>query len=103
MAHDLKNKNPVRIWTYHCNATQKQSVLERVFLMLFRLLQADAKDLEEHKIEQEGILKEINKVISAKDSEFQSLSQKIEILTERQVKLVWFQTQVCERSIFLVN
>ncbi|XP_032994260.1 centriolin isoform X3 [Lacerta agilis] len=52
-----------------------------------RLLQADAKDLEEHKIEQEGILKEINKVISAKDSEFQSLSQKIEILTESLQKL----------------
>ncbi|XP_048369350.1 centriolin isoform X2 [Sphaerodactylus townsendi] len=52
-----------------------------------RLLQADAKDLEQHKMEQEGILKEINEVVSAKDSEFQSLSQKIEILTESLQKL----------------
>ncbi|KAH0615522.1 hypothetical protein JD844_004881 [Phrynosoma platyrhinos] len=52
-----------------------------------RLLQADAKDLEQHKMEQEGVLNEINKVISAKDSEFQSLSQKIEILTEILQKL----------------
>ncbi|XP_042334632.1 centriolin isoform X2 [Sceloporus undulatus] len=52
-----------------------------------RLLQADAKDLEQHKMEQEGVLKEINKVVSAKDSEFQSLSQKIEILTEILQKL----------------
>ncbi|XP_062815048.1 centriolin isoform X2 [Anolis carolinensis] len=47
-----------------------------------RLLQADAKDLEQHTAEQEGLLKEINKVVSAKDSEFQSLSQKIKTLTE---------------------
>ncbi|XP_053137801.1 centriolin isoform X2 [Hemicordylus capensis] len=52
-----------------------------------RMLQADAKDLEQHKMEQEGILKEIHKVVSAKDSEFQSLSQKIEILTESLQKL----------------
>nr|XP_056716120.1 centriolin [Euleptes europaea] len=52
-----------------------------------RLLQADTKDLEHHKMEQEGILKEINEVVSAKDSEFQSLSQKIEILTESLQKL----------------
>ncbi|XP_077162677.1 centriolin isoform X2 [Paroedura picta] len=52
-----------------------------------RLLRADAKDLEQHKMEQEGILKEINKVVSAKDSEFQSLSQNIEILTESLQKL----------------
>nr|XP_032623335.1 centriolin isoform X4 [Chelonoidis abingdonii] len=47
-----------------------------------RLLQADTRDLEQHKTKQEGILKEINKVVSARDSEFQSLSQKIEMLTE---------------------
>ncbi|XP_029141667.1 centriolin [Protobothrops mucrosquamatus] len=53
----------------------------------FRLLQADALDLEQHKMEQEGILKEINQIVSAKDSEFQVLSQKIEILTESLQKL----------------
>ncbi|XP_015744996.1 centriolin isoform X1 [Python bivittatus] len=53
----------------------------------FRLLQADAQDLEQHKMEQEGILKEINQIVSAKDSEFQILSQKIEILTESLQKL----------------
>nr|XP_060613346.1 centriolin isoform X2 [Anolis sagrei ordinatus] len=47
-----------------------------------RLLQADAKDLEQHNAEQEGLLKEINRVVSAKDSEFQTLSQKIKTLTE---------------------
>uniref|UniRef100_A0A8B9D019 Centriolin n=1 Tax=Anser brachyrhynchus TaxID=132585 RepID=A0A8B9D019_9AVES len=48
-----------------------------------RLLQADTRDLEQHKMEQEGILKEINKMVSARDSEFQSLNQKIKMLTER--------------------
>lgn len=38
-------------------------------------------------MEQEGILKEINKMVSARDSEFQSLNQKIEMLTERWVYL----------------
>ncbi|XP_044848219.1 centriolin isoform X3 [Mauremys mutica] len=52
-----------------------------------RLLQADTRDLEQHKTKQEGILKEINKVVSARDSEFQSLSQKIEMLTESLQKL----------------
>uniref|UniRef100_A0A7M4ESE9 Centriolin n=1 Tax=Crocodylus porosus TaxID=8502 RepID=A0A7M4ESE9_CROPO len=52
-----------------------------------RLLQAESRDLEQHKIEQEGILKEINRVMSSRDSEFQSLSQKIEILTESLQKL----------------
>lgn len=50
--------------------------------MCFRLLQADTKDLEQHKIEQEEILKEINKVVAAKDSDFQCLNKKKEILTE---------------------
>ncbi|XP_034272524.1 centriolin isoform X3 [Pantherophis guttatus] len=52
-----------------------------------RFLQANAQDLEQHKMEQEGILKEINQIVSAKDSEFQVLSQKIEILTESLQKL----------------
>ncbi|XP_032088920.1 centriolin isoform X2 [Thamnophis elegans] len=52
-----------------------------------RLLQANTQDLEQHKMEQEGILKEINQIVSAKDSEFQVLSQKIEILTESLQKL----------------
>ncbi|XP_054704754.1 centriolin isoform X2 [Grus americana] len=52
-----------------------------------RLLQADTRDLEQHKREQEGILKEINKMVAARDSEFQSLNQKIEMLTESLQKL----------------
>uniref|UniRef100_A0A672TJP5 Centriolin n=1 Tax=Strigops habroptila TaxID=2489341 RepID=A0A672TJP5_STRHB len=52
-----------------------------------RLLQADTRDLEEHKREQESILKEINKMVAARDSEFQSLNQKIEMLTESLQKL----------------
>ncbi|XP_045152487.1 centriolin isoform X2 [Echinops telfairi] len=52
-----------------------------------RLLQADAKNLEQHKIEQEEILKEINKVVAAKDSDFQCLSQKKEKLTEELQRL----------------
>ncbi|KAL1785573.1 centriolin isoform X1, partial [Sigmodon hispidus] len=47
-----------------------------------RLLQADAEDLEQHKIKQEEILKEINKVVAAKDSDFQCLNKKKEKLTE---------------------
>ncbi|KAM6316367.1 centriolin isoform 5-T5 [Podargus strigoides] len=47
-----------------------------------RLLQADTRDLEQHKREQEGALKEINKKVAARDSEFQSLNQKVEMLTE---------------------
>ncbi|NWX16420.1 CNTRL protein, partial [Aegotheles bennettii] len=52
-----------------------------------RLLQADMRDLEQRKREQEGILKEINKMVAARDSEFQSLNQKIEMLTESLQKL----------------
>nr|XP_054092405.1 centriolin isoform X3 [Callithrix jacchus] len=52
-----------------------------------RLLQADAKDLEQHKIKQEEILKEINKIVAAKDSDFQCLSKKTEKLTEELQKL----------------
>ncbi|XP_068270352.1 centriolin isoform X1 [Nyctibius grandis] len=52
-----------------------------------RLLQADTRDLEQRKREQEGILKEINKMVAVRDSEFQSLNQKIEMLTESLQKL----------------
>uniref|UniRef100_A0A663F919 Centriolin n=1 Tax=Aquila chrysaetos chrysaetos TaxID=223781 RepID=A0A663F919_AQUCH len=52
-----------------------------------RLLQADTRDVEQHKREQEGVLKEINKMVAARDSEFQSLNQKIEMLTESLQKL----------------
>ncbi|KAM5298926.1 LOW QUALITY PROTEIN: centriolin [Ctenodactylus gundi] len=52
-----------------------------------RLLQADVKDLEQHKIKQEEILEEINKVIEAKDADFQCLSMKKEKLTEELQKL----------------
>ncbi|XP_073081501.1 centriolin isoform X3 [Manis javanica] len=52
-----------------------------------RLLQADIKDLEQHKIEQEEILKEINNIVAAKDSDFQCLKKKKEKLTEELQKL----------------
>ncbi|NXP66099.1 CNTRL protein, partial [Chloropsis cyanopogon] len=52
-----------------------------------RLLQTDTKDLEQLKREQEGVLKEINKMVAARDSELQSLNQKIEMLTESLQKL----------------
>ncbi|XP_049689301.1 centriolin isoform X1 [Accipiter gentilis] len=52
-----------------------------------RLLQADTRDVEQYKREQEGVLKEINKMVAARDSEFQSLNQKIEMLTESLQKL----------------
>ncbi|XP_039586675.1 centriolin isoform X1 [Passer montanus] len=52
-----------------------------------RLLQTDTRDLEQFKREQEGILKEINKMVAARDSELQSLNQKIEMLTESLQKL----------------
>lgn len=50
--------------------------------MCLRLLQADTKGLEQRKIEQEEILKEISKVVTAKDSDFQCLNKKKERLTE---------------------
>ncbi|XP_075416539.1 centriolin isoform X2 [Tenrec ecaudatus] len=62
-----------------------------------RLLQADAKDVEQHKIEQEEILKEINKVVAAKDSDFQCLSQKKEKLTEELQRLQQ-EIETAERS-----
>ena len=49
--------------------------------MCCRLLEADAKGLEQHKMEQEETLKEINKVVAAKDSDFQCLNKKKEVLT----------------------
>ncbi|NXN96732.1 CNTRL protein, partial [Rhinopomastus cyanomelas] len=47
-----------------------------------RLLQANTRDLEQRKREQEGILKKINKIVAARDSEFQALNQKIEVIME---------------------
>ncbi|KAF4019646.1 hypothetical protein G4228_011171 [Cervus hanglu yarkandensis] len=52
-----------------------------------RLLQADTKGLEQHKIKQEEILKEISQVVAAKDSDFQCLKEKKERLTEELQKL----------------
>ncbi|NXH35042.1 CNTRL protein, partial [Myiagra hebetior] len=52
-----------------------------------RLLQTDTRGLEQHKREQEGILKEINKMVATRESEFQALNQKIEMLTESLQKL----------------
>ncbi|XP_076999381.1 centriolin isoform X6 [Tamandua tetradactyla] len=52
-----------------------------------RLLQADAQNLEQHKIEQQEILKEINRILAAKDSDFQCLNKKKEDLTEELQKL----------------
>lgn len=51
-------------------------------MLYCRLLRADAEDLEQHKIKQEEILKEINKVVAAKDADFQCLNEKKEKLTE---------------------
>ncbi|XP_048196768.1 centriolin isoform X2 [Perognathus longimembris pacificus] len=47
-----------------------------------RLLQVDITNLEEHKIKQEEIVKEINKVVAEKDEDFQCLNEKKEKLTE---------------------
>uniref|UniRef100_A0A8C8Y2H9 Centriolin n=1 Tax=Panthera leo TaxID=9689 RepID=A0A8C8Y2H9_PANLE len=52
-----------------------------------RLLEADTKGLEQHKMEQEETLKEINKVVAAKDSDFQCLNKKKEVLTGELQKL----------------
>ncbi|KAM7033702.1 centriolin isoform 3-T3 [Acridotheres tristis] len=52
-----------------------------------RLLQTDTRGLEQLKKEQEGILKELNKMVAARNSELQSLNQKIEMLTESLQKL----------------
>lgn len=60
-----------------------QNVNKKRHKCSFRLLQTDTRGLEQLKREQEGILKEINKMVAAKDSELQSLNQKIEMLTER--------------------
>ncbi|XP_062361623.1 centriolin-like [Cinclus cinclus] len=52
-----------------------------------RLLQTDTRGLEHLRREQEGILKELNKMVAARNSELQSLNQKIEVLTESLQKL----------------
>lgn len=50
---------------------------------VFRALQANARNLEQHRAEQENILHEINSVVSAKDVEFQSLNHKIQTMADR--------------------
>ncbi|XP_029466666.1 centriolin isoform X2 [Rhinatrema bivittatum] len=60
-----------------------------------RSLQADTRDLEQFKIEQENILKEINSVVLSRDSDFQSLNQKIGRMTESFQKL-WADIQSAE-------
>ncbi|XP_063792051.1 centriolin isoform X2 [Pseudophryne corroboree] len=52
-----------------------------------RVLQANARDLEQHRASQENILQEINSVVTAKDAEFQSLNGKIVKLTDSLQKL----------------
>ncbi|KAM4664596.1 centriolin [Discoglossus pictus] len=52
-----------------------------------RILQANARDLEQHRVEQESILKEINSVVSSRDTEFQSVSHKIEKMNDTFQKL----------------
>lgn len=48
-----------------------------------RIVQADLQELEQHKVEQQGILQEINAVVSSRDSDFQALNHKIHDITER--------------------
>ncbi|XP_073455648.1 centriolin [Aquarana catesbeiana] len=52
-----------------------------------RALQANARNLEQHRAEQENILHEINSVVSAKDVEFQSLNHKIQTMADSLQKL----------------
>ncbi|CAH2316659.1 centriolin isoform X1 [Pelobates cultripes] len=52
-----------------------------------RILQTNAQDLEQHRLEQENILKEINLVVSAKDAEFQALSSKMDTMADGLQKL----------------
>ncbi|KAG8447548.1 hypothetical protein GDO86_014884 [Hymenochirus boettgeri] len=47
-----------------------------------RILQASTRDLEQHRVEQENMLTEIKRIVSAKDEEFQSLGKKIEKMTD---------------------
>ncbi|KAM9324252.1 centriolin [Gastrophryne carolinensis] len=52
-----------------------------------RILQANTRDLEQHRVAQENILQEINSIVSAKDSEFQSLTYKMQNLSDGFQKL----------------
>ncbi|XP_053552402.1 centriolin, partial [Bombina bombina] len=52
-----------------------------------RLLQANVKDLELHRAEQEKILKEINSVVSSRDAEFQSLNHQIDKMNDNFQKI----------------
>ncbi|XP_077140964.1 centriolin [Ranitomeya variabilis] len=52
-----------------------------------RMLQTNARDLEQHKSAQEAVLQGINSIVAAKDAEFQSLNSKMEVMTESLQKL----------------
>ncbi|XP_075041774.1 centriolin isoform X2 [Mixophyes fleayi] len=52
-----------------------------------RMMQTNARDLEQHRAAQENILQEINGVMSAKDAEFQSLNHRIQSMTDSLQKL----------------
>ncbi|XP_075188516.1 centriolin-like [Anomaloglossus baeobatrachus] len=52
-----------------------------------RRLQADARDLEQHRAAQENVLQGINHVLAAKEADVQSLTGKIEAMTESLQKL----------------
>ncbi|XP_073496917.1 centriolin isoform X2 [Phyllobates terribilis] len=52
-----------------------------------RMLQTNARDLEQHRTTQEAVLQGINSIVAAKDAEFQSLNSKMEVMTESLQKL----------------
>lgn len=52
-----------------------------------RMLQDNARDLEQHRAAQENILQGINGVVAAKDAEFQSLKHKMEAMSDSLQKL----------------
>lgn len=52
-----------------------------------RMLQTNARDLEQHRAAQENILQGITGVVAAKDAEFQTLNHKMEAMSESLQKL----------------
>ncbi|XP_075690697.1 centriolin isoform X2 [Rhinoderma darwinii] len=52
-----------------------------------RILQVNARDLEQHRASQENILQGINSVMAAKDAEYRSLNHKMEATSESLQKL----------------
>ncbi|XP_073414953.1 centriolin isoform X2 [Dendrobates tinctorius] len=52
-----------------------------------RMLQTNARDLEQHRTAQEAVLQGINNIVAAKDAEFQSLNGKMEVMTESLQKM----------------